>query len=69
MIEFAPTFFPQLTYDEAWVYCLTLDYNGHNDWRMPTHKEWASRNELLGWYENAKTVKKFRIVCPVREQI
>ena len=40
-----------LSYNEAWVYCLTLDYNGHKDWRMPTFNEWGSRNELLGWYE------------------
>lgn len=67
MIELAPTFFPELTYDEAWVYCVTLEHNGHNDWRLPTLLEWSNSSEILGWYEDAETVKKLRIVCPVRD--
>jgi len=39
----------RLTYNEAWLYCITLDYDGHKDWRMPTSIEY---NDLphRGWY-------------------
>jgi hypothetical protein len=68
MIEFAPTFFPELTYDEAWVYCVTLEHNGHKDWRLPTFVEWSNSSELLGWYENSTSHETaVRIVCPVRD--
>lgn len=74
MIDFAPTVFHQLTYNEAWLYCATLEYDGHKDWRMPTFLEWCNRNELLGWYEYATesryataTVYEVRAVCPVRD--
>lgn len=35
MIEEAPNS-PPLTYDEADLYCMTLTYNGHYDWRLYT---------------------------------
>lgn len=28
------------TYDQAWLYCLTLVHKGYKDWRMPTFEEW-----------------------------
>ena len=40
MIERAPFVDHYLTHDEAELYCLTLDYNGHKDWRLPTFNEY-----------------------------
>lgn len=37
-IEFGPRH-AKATWDDAWMYCLTLDYDGHKDWRMPTASE------------------------------
>lgn len=42
MIEFAPTSKNKMTYDEALLYCQFLDYNGYNDWRMPSVVEYRS---------------------------
>jgi hypothetical protein len=69
MIEFAAMVFHQLTYSEAWMYCVTLEYDGHKDWRLPTLNEWSNSSELLGWYENASPVftHSKRAVCPVRD--
>ncbi len=30
---------PLLNYEDALLYCLMLDINGHNDWRLPTFEE------------------------------
>jgi hypothetical protein len=69
MTEFAPMVFHQLTYNDAWMYCVTLEYDGHKDWRLPTFLEWCNRNDLLGWYENAtvQAATSVRAVCPVRD--
>lgn len=39
MLEFGPELLRVTTYDTAWLYCATLDHNGHNDWRLPTARE------------------------------
>ena len=39
MIEFALRSQNIMTYDEAVLYCLFLDLNGHKDWRIPTVTE------------------------------
>jgi hypothetical protein len=39
MIEFGPELLRVLTYDEAWLYCVTLTHNGYRDWRIPTPEE------------------------------
>jgi hypothetical protein len=39
MLEFGPELLKVLTYDTAWLYCATLEHNGHNDWRIPTARE------------------------------
>lgn len=31
-----------MTRDEAELYCLTLDYDGHKDWRLPTFNEYIN---------------------------
>ena len=42
------------SYDEAWLYCLTLSHNGHKDWRMPDIMDsWTYPSvELHGWFED-----------------
>lgn len=39
MIENADISHHEMTCDEAWLYCLTLEHNGYKDWRMPTYRE------------------------------
>jgi len=39
MVEFAPANLTHLLYDEAWLYCATLTYDNHYDWRLPTYHE------------------------------
>ena len=56
-----------LTYNEAWLYCITLDYDGHKDWRMPTSIEY---NDLprKGWYvERIMTYQVSMGVIPIRD--
>jgi hypothetical protein len=36
MIEFAPRSVDIMTYQEAVLYCLFLEYGGHKDWQLPT---------------------------------
>ena len=60
------------TYDQAWLYCLLLDYEGYKDWRMPVLDEWrvsydydiknASYCEELTNTYYTKTC-----ICPVRD--
>jgi hypothetical protein len=73
MIEVAPVLKFNLLYDEAWLYCATLTYDNHYDWRMPTSDEYYDacyeidqdsydesdeyRDNLIYW--NLRT-------CPVR---
>ena len=49
MIESARTSPGFLTFDEAWLYCLTLDHNGHRDWRMPTFDERMDFGSIGTW--------------------
>jgi formylglycine-generating enzyme required for sulfatase activity len=37
----------KLTYNEAWLYCLTLSFDGRKNWRLPTQEE----------YDNYDTIK------------
>lgn len=46
MIEIAPLSDFPMTYDEAWLYCATLEHNGHNDWRIPTDYEFTYNDEI-----------------------
>jgi hypothetical protein len=39
MIEYADRSLHEIPCDEAWLYCATLEHNGHRDWRMPTYDE------------------------------
>lgn len=67
MIEYGPTS-GRITHEEAWLYCLTLEYNGHKDWIMPTEHLWIHDPKIQGWYEEAG--KRYDIalrpVIPIR---
>lgn len=71
MIEIAPVSENEVTYSEAVMYCQFLEYNGHRDWRMPTHDEFMATIALGGsWYNTfndsyPNTHKQ--IVIPVRD--
>ena len=65
-----------LTFEEAWLYCLTLEHNGRYDWRMPEYIErigleaygtWDTMHAWWGKYE--RDMKDRMRVVPVREQI
>ena len=44
-IEFAPVITTVMPFNQAWLYCLTLSYNGHKDWRLPTRNEYEQHIE------------------------
>lgn len=69
MIEQAPGSRINLSYDEAVLYCQFLDYNGHQDWRLPTYKEWKDSPGLVGWYLDRDPTFNLTawMVIPVRD--
>lgn len=50
MIEVAPESDRVMSYNEALLYCQFLDYDGHQDWRMPTEDELSGDASNWGWY-------------------
>ena len=48
MIDYAPHSKRNISWDEAWLYCLTLSYGGHKDWRMPTRDEYQDIDDIPG---------------------
>ena len=46
MIEHAPVSEDKLTFDEAWLYVLLLDYDNKKDWRLPTLDEILENDSL-----------------------
>jgi hypothetical protein len=67
MLEFAPQSPIErlMTYEEALLYCQFLDYNGHNDWRIPTSEEYQRIHWMMGWHEGDLSVARWH-VTPVR---
>jgi hypothetical protein len=40
-------------YTTAWLICLTMEHNGHKDWRLPTWYDYINSAELHDcWYED-----------------
>jgi hypothetical protein len=66
MIEIAPTSTKQMTYDEAVLYCYFLEYEGHNDWRLPTLHEYYNHVAITSWH-NGQPVSQVLRVTPVRD--
>lgn len=79
MITAAPISANRMSHDEALLYCLFCNHDGHNDWRMPFDTEYGvimqaglgmdDAIRLIGWtqddgkYNNAM----LRHVTPVRD--
>lgn len=41
-----------MSYDAALMYCFFLEYNGHNDWRLPTFDEVKHQLEVGQIYKS-----------------
>ena len=57
MIELGPKTEEEITYDIAWLYCLTLVSNRHKDWRLPTGSEYMNATFSFSWYEDRPVVQ------------
>jgi hypothetical protein len=66
MIDRAPRPACPFTYDEAWLYCLTLDHKGYKDWRLPTKHEYSQAPDIpvASWFEDEEVFFASN-VCPV----
>lgn len=55
-------------YEEAQLYCFSLNIDGKTGWRLPTYDEWGDHHELYGWFRGkiAGNRAKFTII-PVRD--
>jgi hypothetical protein len=70
MIEIGPVSTERMTYDNAKLYILFYEYNGHRDWRLPTLQEWINRKDVYGWDDKEPSIDygpEFRYVTPVRD--
>ncbi len=67
MIEIARQSTHEMTYEEAILYCHFLEYNGHRDWRMPTHTEYSEHPGIWGWFVNRSSWSSSYCVVPVRD--
>ena len=69
MIEFAPMPQYKFSFNEAWLYCLTLNYNRHKDWRIPTEQEYMDYYEIISdSFDERDIDEKYRyFVVPVRD--
>lgn len=68
MIEFALKIREDIEYDAAWLHCLTLNHNGHKDWRLPTQTEYEKRIITISWYENRISYDLLWFCQPVRNK-
>ena len=70
MIEFAEILDQRVSFDEAWLHCLTLDYNGHKDWRMPTFNEYMIYGNVISesWDSSDIGNKDRYYIIPVRDK-
>jgi hypothetical protein len=68
MIEYAPKIEKDMSHDQAWLHCLTLDYNGHKDWRLPTYREYETSKITMSWFEDRFPELELEWFCqPVRD--
>ena len=68
MIERAPEeYHKTLTYEEALLYCFSLNIDGKTGWRLPTLREIFTQG-LYGWYIGDDNVRNSHgKVMPVRD--
>jgi hypothetical protein len=68
MIERAPEeYHKTLTYEEALLYCFSLNIDGKTGWRLPTLRE-IFTHTLYGWYIGDDNVRNSHgKVMPVRD--
>ena len=68
MIERAPEeYHKTLTYEEAVLYCFSLNIDGKTGWRLPTLREIFTQG-LYGWYSGDDNVRNSHgKVMPVRD--
>jgi hypothetical protein len=68
VIELAPKSDCEMTVDEAFLYCITLQYNGYNDWRLPTEFEYGYYAGLsFSWYTDRDQSEFNWPAIPVRD--
>ena len=68
MIEKAPKTDYEMSYDDAFLYCLMLEYNGHKDWRLPTEYEYIRELQWC-WFEGRGDSEFHWLVQPVRTNV
>ena len=57
-----------MTDDDAFLYCITLRYNGYNDWRLPTEFEYGFYTGLsFSWYDGRESFEFNWATIPVRD--
>jgi hypothetical protein len=69
MIEIAPIDRElKLNYEEAMLYCFSLNIDGKIGWRLPTKNEWYDNDALMGcWYIGRPTRLGNWLLAPVRD--
>jgi len=58
-----------LTYDEAWLFCITCTHFKKYDWRMMTRREFIEYKPREKWFVKSTHVPHLKIaqVLPVRD--
>lgn len=68
MIEVGERTTVEMTYDEAVMYCFSLNIDGKIGWRLPTEEEYYSNDYIYGsWYVGRPTAYIVWYVTPVRD--
>lgn len=66
--EIAPKSSHQMSYDNAILYCFSLNIDGKIGWRMPTLNEYLG-SDAMGWYilDDLRHYNDLYHVTPVRD--
>lgn len=70
MIEYAPRIPEDISYDQAFLHCITLTHDNTKNWRLPTFDEVARSPELMlanCWFEGRMTEHLWQCT-PVRDK-
>lgn len=66
------------TFDDAFLYVITMTAHGKYNWRIPTHDEWSITDEIpyhawqdyrivTAWYNPSKAIQDDYPLFPVRD--